>query len=521
MRPLVWCRFDIDSGNDLGAAIINTRNFGNRIVNTLDVSTDASHIQQVRENRNKHVEKTYPVPKPGFTLRYLADREGQLAVAFNMDGGDPWMMRLDGEEWIRCPIDLEITDVVGAADQPGQIVVTAPNGDGRPRALRLMDAVTGEPGGILLEDSEYDFTGWLYRRPATGEILGAIYDRSGPRSVWFDEKYRALQKMLDDSFPGLVSRIIDSDDAETIFLVESFFDRQPAIYNWVKPGERAAGLFNNTAPWIDPARMRSTNVVKFKTRDGRRLDACLTLPEGASKESPAPLIVLPHGGPWVRDTWGFNGEVQFLASKGYAVLQPNYRASTGYDWMLSQAELWDFFKMHEDVTDATRAMMASGLIDKDRVAIMGASFGGYLAISGVVNEPDLCRCAITNAGVFDWERMILDEEYDRFDSPQYARFIYKLGDPRKNPEKFDAISPGRRADTIRVPVFVAGGKDDPVVEIAQSKKLVSMLEKGGVPHETCFVGEEGHGMRHIEHQVELHGRIEAFLARNLAPRKVQ
>jgi acetyl esterase/lipase len=520
-RPLVWCRFDIDSGNDLGATIINTRNFGNRIVNALDVSTNMSHWQQVRENRNKHVEKSYPVPKPGFTSGYLADREGQLAYAFLTEGGDPWMERLAGKEWIRCPIDLDVVDVIGAADEAGQIVVVAPNGAGKPRALRLMDAATGEPGEILLEDAEYDFTGWLYRRPSDRAVLGAIFDRSGPRSVWFDEKYRALQKMLDDSFPSLVSRIIDSDDAETIFLVETYSDRQPAIYNWVRPGERAAGKFNNSAPWIDPARMRPTNVIKFKTRDGRRLDAYLTLPDGASKENPPPLIVLPHGGPWVRDRWQFDAEAQFLSSRGYAVLKPNYRGSPGYNWMFPSEDEWDFMKMHYDVTDATRAMIASGLVDKDRIAIMGASFGGYLAISGVVNDPDLYRCAITNVGVFDWERMILDAKYDQFDSPQHARLIYKLGDPKKDPGRFDAISPGRRADTIRVPVFVAGGKDDPVVEIAQSRKLVSMLEKGKVPHETYFVREEGHGMRHIEHQVELYGRIEAFLAKHMAPRAGQ
>jgi dipeptidyl aminopeptidase/acylaminoacyl peptidase len=280
-------------------------------------------------------------------------------------------------------------------------------------------------------------------------------------------------------------------------------------------------MFNNSAPWIDPKRMRPTNVIKFKTRDGRRLDAYLTMPEGASKENPPPLIVLPHGGPHARDYWRFDAEAQFFASRGYAVLKPNYRGSPGYNWMFPIEDEWDFMKMHADVTDAARAMVASKLVDADRVAIMGASFGGYLAISGVVNEPGLYRCAIAEAGVFDWERLVLDAKFDRFDSPQYARLIYKLGDPKRDPGKFDAISPGRRADTIRVPVFVTGGKDDPVVEIAQSKKLVSMLEKGGVPHETYFVREEGHGMAHIEHQVELYGRIEKFLAKHMAPRAGQ
>jgi len=517
-RPLVWNRFDFESGKDIGAAVINTRNFGNRIVNLLESSADMNHVKLVRENRDKHVEEVFPVPEPGFTVHYLADREGRLAYAFNTDGGDPWMLRLEGKQWIRCPIDLELVDVIGAGDQPGQIVVSAANEEDKPRILRFMDAATGEPGEILLEDNEYDFDGWLYRRPSTNEILGIKFERNGPRSVWFDEKYRSLQKMLDDSFPGMVSRIIDSDDAETLFLVATFSDRQPVIYNWVKPGERAAGMFNNSAPWIDPNRMRPVNVIKFKTRDGRRLDAYLTMPAGASKENPPPLIVLPHGGPFVREYWRFDEEAQFFASRGYAVLKPNYRGSTGYGWMFTEEEEWDFLQMHDDVTDAAKTLIASKLVDPDRVAIMGASFGGYLAISGVVNEPELYRCAITNVGVFDWERVVLEEKYDQFDSPEYARLIYKLGDPKKNPEKFDAISPGRRTDRIRVPVFVAGGKQDRVVEFAQSRRLVSALEKNKVPHETHFVREEGHGMAHLDNQVELYGKIEAFLAKHMAPR---
>ena len=214
------------------------------------------------------------------------------------------------------------------------------------------------------------------------------------------------------------------------------------------------------------------NVMKFKTRDGRKLDAYVTLPAGASKENPPPLVVLSHGGPWVRDNWGFNGEVQFLASRGYAVLQTNYRGSPGYGWMFPKSDEWDFRKMHDDVTDATKALIASGLVDGSRVAIMGGSFGGYLALSGVVNEPTLYRCAVAISGVFDWEQLIRDNKYYQYDSDNYARLLRKLGDPKRDPKRFDAISPVRHVDQVRVPVFVSHGGDDPVVDISQSKRLI-------------------------------------------------
>ena len=173
--------------------------------------------------------------------------------------------------------------------------------------------------------------------------------------------------------------------------------------------------------------------------------------------------------------------------------------------------------MHDDVTDATKTMMASGLIDSGQIAIMGGSFGGYLAVSGVVNEPALYRCAVTIAGVFDWEQQINDKKYDQYDSPVFGYLMRRLGDARQQREKFDAISPGRHVDRIRVPVFVSGGKDDYTVEIEQSRALISALEKYHVPHETMIAGGEAHGMRHLSNQVELYTRIEAFLAKNLAP----
>lgn len=155
------------------------------------------------------------------------------------------------------------------------------------------------------------------------------------------------------------------------------------------------------------------------------------MPAGASKEHPAPLVVLPHGGPWARDSWGFNPEVQFLASRGYAVFQPNYRGSTGYTWRFPDEDQWAFRKMHDDVTDGVKAMLTTGVIDGDRIAIMGASFGGYLAIAGAVNERNLYRCAITIAGVFDWEQVIKEAKGSEYSRAQYGILRRHLGNPKK------------------------------------------------------------------------------------------
>ena len=532
LHPLVWNRYDsLDdiAQRDLGVAAVNTSVKTGRIFNLLAADISMAQIDETRENNERHIVRRYPAPPSGLVTSYMADKAGELAFCETMTDGTATLYYLQDHTWKRSPIDTDDITIIGPGEKPGELVVIGARQEGKPRAVQFMDAATGQPGDLILQDQAYDFysgglsTGWLHHDPVTHQILGAAFDRTGPTDIWFNDSYRALQKIIESMFPGKAVRIIDSDDAQKMFLVAAYSDRQPVVYSWVNLEKRIAGLFKESAPWIDPKRMQPVNILKFKTRDGHRLDAYLTLPKGASKENPPPLVVLPHGGPWARDSWGFDEEAQFLASRGYAVLQPNYRGSPGYDWMFPPDDRYDFIKMHDDVTDATRTMMHSGLIDPHRVAIMGGSFGGYLAIAGVADEPDLYRCAVTIAGVFDWAQMIRDKKYDQYDSPTFGYLMRKLGNPSDHPAHFDAISPGRRVDRIHVPVFVSGGKEDSTVDIGQSRALVAELERHHVPHETYIVGEEGHGMQHLDKQVELYTRIEAFLDRylkNAAPQTV-
>ncbi len=516
--PVVWMSYDAaDSEQDLGPATVNTITRVGAFINLHDAGVRHDDFLEVRDSNERHIQKTLPALKlkDAITSGYLADKTGTLAFGFSAKGGYTSLHYLEKNDWKKSPIDLEDVDIYAAGNQPGEILTLGPGAPGQPSVLQLVDVRTGTPGTVLFQDKGYDFDGELYRDPATRDIVGLMYDRAGPQTVWLTDKYRDLQKVIDSSFPGVVAQIMGSNLKETIFLVRTYSDRQPPIYYYVNLETRSLALLKNSRPWIDPKRMRPISMLRYKTRDGKQLDAYVTMPAGATKENPAPLVVLPHGGPWVRDTWGFDGEAQFLASRGYAVLQPNYRGSPGYSWMFPIEDQWDFVKMHEDVTDATNTLVKSGLVDRNRIAIMGGSFGGYLAVSGVTREPGLYRCAVTIAGVFDWSEMVRNEKYYQFDSPWYARMIRKLGDPATAREKFDRISPIKAVANIKVPVFVAHGKDDTVVSIVQSKMLISQLKAHDVAYEAFLVGGEDHGMGHLENEVELYSRIEAFLAKNL------
>ncbi len=519
LRPLVWNSYDgIDSEKDLGVVEANTDLRSGSFIDLVSAGATSKAALDASSDNAKHMAAHYPAPDAGIVVGYQADKDGKLEFAFTAQDGLYSMHQLAAGRWKKCPDDFAHVDIIGYGDQPGQLVVVGPRQEGKPRALQFMDGATGQLGEVVLQDDAYDFDGRLYRDPVTHNLIGAAFQRNGPQVAWFNEFYRSLQKKLETLFPGLVVRIISGNEAQNLFLVATYSDRQPAIYSWVDLEKSSVGVIKTSAPWIDPQRMQPMNIIKFTTRDGRQLDAYLTLPAGASKSAPPPLVVLAHGGPWARDTWGFDGEAQFLASRGYAVLQPNYRGSTGYCWLFPEEDEWDFRKMHEDVTDATKTMLASGLIDRNRIGIMGTSFGGYLAVSGVVNEPSLYRCAASIAGVFDWELQIKSKKSDRYDSPVYDRLIRKLGDPKLQQEKFAAISPLRHVDQIHVPVFVSGGTYDEVVEIRQSKRLIAELQKFRIPHETFLVSEEGHGMGHLKNEVALYERIETFLATHLMPK---
>jgi acetyl esterase/lipase len=515
LHPLVWIRSDwIYEGRDDGVAKLNAGlKRGGLVATTADWFGAAR--DSARQWNQDHVAESYPQPGGGMTVAYLPDKEGELAFAVTIQEGFLTLHRYVNDGWQKCPVNLERIDIMGCGDNPGQLVVLGPRELGKPRPLQFLDAATGRLGEVLLQGTDHDFIGWFYRHPASHNILGAFCWRSRPRMVWFSDEYRAIQKTLDDCFPGLFVHLIGSDQAEQRFLVSVWSDRQPPIYYLVDLKKPTMTRVKGTAPWIDPARMRPMDVMPFKTRDGHPLEAYVTLPAGSSKQHPAPLVVLPHGGPFARDNWGFNGEAQFLASRGYAVLQPNYRGSPGYGWSFSVEEGWDFRKMCDDVTDATKALLATGLVDPQRIGIMGSSFGAYQALSGVVNEPNLYRCAVAVAGVFDWEKIMKDEKYNQFDNASYATLKRWLGDPKRQAEKFEAIAPLRHVDQVKVPVFVAHGKDDPVVDYSQSRQLIAQLDKYHIPHESLIVGGEGHGMQHLGKQVELYTRIEGFLAKYL------
>jgi dienelactone hydrolase len=491
----------------------------------LDLSGDGALVggqalADVEEANLHHIAARHPVMETpnGFDLGYWATKEGQLAFAVSSTNGVLALHRLEGDKWVKCPENLDEMDVIDSGDNPGEIIVLGQRSEGKHRPLEILNAADGAAHGVLLDDPHYDFDGWLYRDPASRTILGAFYDRAIPTVVWFDEGMKKLQASLEKLpvFKGQVVRIVGNNADKSGILIQAFSDTHPSGYYWADLKTKSFGPIKNSRPWLDPARMQPMSMIKYKTRDGHTLDAYFTLPAGASKQNPVPLVVLPHS--WYqldRNTWGFNAEVQFFVSRGYAVLQPNHRGSAGYTGMFPTADAWDFRKMHEDVADATKTFLGLGFADRNRVAIVGTSFGGFLALSGAAYEPGLYRCAVAISPVaLDWAKYLQENKYNQYSDPTYSRLLYKLGDPKTDPAKFDPISPLRHAEQIQSAVLICNGEYDPTFVTNESKELVSIVRKSHSSSDTIYFLNERGGVRHLRNKVELYSRIVSFLAEN-------
>jgi len=385
------------------------------------------------------------------------------------------------------------------------------------------DFAKGKPGDTLVNAPGFDFSGWLIGDRDGQRLLGVRISTDAEQTVWFDAGYKAAQQRADDALPGRVNRIqcrrCGTDDA--VMLVRSYSDQDPGqLLLWRQADDGGKGRWQRVGqvrPDIQPAQMARTDLERIRARDGRDLPVWLT--RSATARQPLPAVVLVHGGPWVRGRhWDWQALPQFLASRGYLVIEPEFRGSDGY----GQAHLRAGFKqwgqaMQDDLADALLWARQRGLAS-DAACIIGGSYGGYATLMGLVRHPELYRCGSAWVAVTDpflyldgawWVQDDISASGRRYSLPQM------VGDVDKDREMLRANSPLEQAARIQRPLQLVWGSEDLRVPITHGRRLREAMQKAGLQPDWLVYDGEAHGWRKPENQVDFARRLEAFLARHL------
>ncbi len=458
----------------------------------------------------------WALDRDGLPRAALSSKGTQSRVYYRRDEKSAWIKWFDGD--FREPASW-----VSAVGYDGGIIgfglrdkspATLANSRQTAALLRLDEQ--GQTQQVLASRDDYDMAQPVFD-PLAKKLVGAAYIGERPTVVWLDDAWAALQKQIDVGLPNAVNVFLPPEQGKRM-LVRSYTDRNPGTVYLYDFRTRKLEFLIDTRPWLKPAQMAESRVVKFAARDELPLSALLTLPKDSSGKK-LPMIVIAHGGPWVPPySWGWDAEAQYFASRGYAVIQPNFRGTTGLGLkhQLASYKQWGL-AMQDDLTDAALWAVKQGIADPKRMCIYGASYGGYAAMQALVRTPDLFQCAANYAGITDLQLFHSVAWSDISDS-DFLRYLLPVlvGDPDRDRAQLKATSPAQNADKIKMPVFMAYGGEDRRVPIIHGERMRDALEKLGKPVEWMVKTEEGHGFTKLENRVEFYARLEAFIKRAIA-----
>jgi len=452
---------------------------------------------------------------------WFADGEGVVRAGVGYDGRKVVIVYRDKPaEPLRTvpsrPIprsDEEAEDILESIrfDGPGGSKLAVSNRKTGRFAVYEYDPTTDTLGKPLFEHPTVDID-TLVMDPVTRTVAGIAYEDDRPRVKWLQAEQADLQAQVDRAFPKTANILGDRTRDGNLIIVETRGpDSDDMFYLFDRKSKRMEGLLpgfaNRAALHLAPVRSYG-----YQARDGLAIPAYLTLPVGRPAKA-LPLIVMPHGGPFARDHWDYDPYVQFLASRGYAVLQPEFRGSTGYGRSFVEKGYGQWgAAMQDDLLDGIDALAKEGTIDPQRVCIMGISYGGYAAEWAAVRDHGRYRCAVSLAGVSDLRATL------RHDSSQFyaKRYVAEWRKRVQGEEKRDlaAFSPLQQQASISIPLLIAHGEADQTVPASQSHQLMKALQKRGAPVEGYFYPREGHGLSEPKNVADFLTHVEAFLSKH-------
>jgi dipeptidyl aminopeptidase/acylaminoacyl peptidase len=459
--------------------------------------------------------QTLVAQNPGNIVGWMTDHAGKLRAAVRSEGLNTSVLyRPDEKSAFRPIITTDYkTEVEPAFFTFDNRQLYAISNRGRDKkALVTIDPAKPDAETLLFAQPDVDLSRATYSR-LRKKLATAEYSAAKPERKIFDAQTRTLLERLGAKLPGYEFALQSNTRGEDKYIVAAYNDRTPGgryLYDQKTDSVTKLGDINAKLP---VEAMASMQPVSYTSRDGLTINGYLTLPVGRAAKDLA-CVVHPHGGPWYRDNWGFDPEVQFLANRGLCVLQMNFRGSVGYGRAFWEASFGQWgLKMQDDISDGAQWLIAQGIADPKRIAIYGASYGGYATLAGVTFTPDLYAAGVDYVGVSNLFTFM--ETIPPYWKPMLPKFYDMVGDPQKDADRLRATSPVFHADRIKVPLLVAQGARDPRVNKNESDQMVAALKARGVDVQYLVKDNEGHGFRNEENQFDFYAKMEAFLRQHL------
>ncbi len=459
---------------------------------------------------------------PGGVSSWVVDRDGVPRAAVQIEKAEIFKL------WVRPTADAawklvhesSLKDGDGmtplAFDWSGALYVSARAKDDDKAAIYKLSMATGKLGEQIASDPFYDLTGGLIFDLVQKKLVGVAIDGDKPTFEWLDKQWARWHGTVDATLPNRVNRLSRTTDSSSL-LVVSESDRVAAEYFLFDPVNRKLEEIGAAQPWVNAKGLGERVFMRYESRDGKGIPAYVTYPPNVAR-SKLPLVVYVHGGLWVRgDDWSYDRMAQFLATRGYAVLQSNFRGTLGNGWrhFRSSWKQWGL-SMQDDLSDGVQSLVKRGIVDPSRVCIMGASYGGYAALMGLVKDADLYKCGINYVGVTD-PALLHTVSWSNSSDSDFTKYRLSdmVGDPDKDKELMSRASPLQRAAEIKAPILMAYGGEDFRVPLVHGERMKAALDARGVPVEWVVYREEGHGWLKEENQYDFARRVEKFLAKHI------
>ena len=513
---------NIDGTNELD--LTPFENVQARIID--DLEDDPNHIIIGLNKRNPQIHDPYRAnvnngtmemiaENPGNISGWMTDHDGKLRVAVTSDGVNTSVLYRDSESEnfkaiLTTDFKVSVSPLFFTFDNKNLYVASNRGRD--KSAIFEFNIDNAEEGKLIFEHDKVDVGGLMYSKKRK-ILTGVNYTVAKGETVFFDDWREGIQQKLESQLPGYEVGITSFSKDETKAIIVTYSDRSRGTYYHYDVEKNKLTDLGKISPWLNENHMAEMIPIKYKSRDGLTIHGYLTLPVGIDGKN-LPVVVNPHGGPWARDTWGYRSEIQFLANRGFAVFQMNFRGSTGYGrefWEISFKE-WGK-SMQDDITDGVNWLIDEGIADPDRIAIYGASYGGYATLAGLTFSPDLYACGVDYVGVSSlFTFMETIPPYWEL----YRSMLYEMvGHPEKDKELLTSSSPLLHVDKIKVPLFIAQGANDPRVKKSESDQIVKALKARGIDVPYMVKENEGHGFYNQENNFDFYREMEKFLKKHI------